>query len=167
MPTEGSDGELRAGHRDQNVVHELQVAALHDQLPVHRVRRARARVRDDHVPRRVLRQTGKPGKPSRRSAPRRASCRSCRATAPSRSTSRLGLIGETGKPTQPIVFREGVSEGKHLDAVLEGLHRLDGLVALHVAAAVDLCGDAVSTFLPSVVSTLSPSFSMRTLEGNV
>lgn len=54
VETERGDGELGAGHGDENVVDVLHVAALHDQLTVHRIHRTRARVRDDHISRRIL-----------------------------------------------------------------------------------------------------------------
>ena len=55
------------------------------------------------------REKGKLGKLFRRFGRRRASCRFCRGKEPSRSTSRLSVIVETWKPTEPIIFREGVA----------------------------------------------------------
>lgn len=55
------------------------------------------------------REKGKLGKLFRRFEQPRGSCRFCRGREPSRSTSRLSLIVETWKPTEPIIFLEGVS----------------------------------------------------------
>ena len=80
----GGDGQLRAGHGDEDVVHVLHAVVLHDQLAVDRMLRLGPRVRDDHVSRRILRVFLPALPPSCRSPPPHASLRpsphSARAT---------------------------------------------------------------------------------------